>query len=62
LLAYASEARLIQKVYEVDPLVCPKCNSKMRIVSIIIDKEEIKKIIESIDKKNKSSPVMKKAS
>ena len=24
-------ARLIRKIYEVDPLVCPKCNGQMRI-------------------------------
>jgi len=25
-----SWAKLIQKVYEVDPLICPKCNTKMQ--------------------------------
>jgi len=25
-------ARLIRKIYEVDPLVCPKCNGPMRII------------------------------
>ena len=28
-------ARLIQKIYEVDPLVCPKCQGQMKIISII---------------------------
>jgi hypothetical protein len=28
-------ARLIQKIYEVHPLICPKCNGTMRIVSNI---------------------------
>ena len=28
-------ARLIQKIYEVDPLTCPKCRGIMRIISII---------------------------
>jgi hypothetical protein len=28
-------ARLIQKIYEVDPLVCPKCQGAMRIISSI---------------------------
>ena len=27
-------ARLIQKIYEVDPLVCPKCKGSMRIISL----------------------------
>ena len=28
-----SWARLIQKIYEVDPLICPKCRGTMRIIS-----------------------------
>ena len=27
-------ARLIQKIYEVDPLTCPKCHGKMKILSL----------------------------
>ena len=30
-------ARLIQKIYEVDPLVCHKCKRTMRIISFIED-------------------------
>ena len=25
-------ARFIQKIYEVDPLVCPKCSGKMKVI------------------------------
>ena len=32
-------ARLIQKIYEVDPLTCPKCSGKMKIISVIEDKD-----------------------
>jgi hypothetical protein len=38
-------ARLIQKIYEVDPLVCPKCQGQMKIISIIDDFEIINKIL-----------------
>ena len=38
-------ARLIQKIYEVDPLTCPKCHGRMRIISFIEDEEVIKKIL-----------------
>jgi hypothetical protein len=38
-------ARLIQKIYEVDPLICPKCQGLMRIISIIEDQEVINKIL-----------------
>ena len=32
-------ARLIQKIYEVDPLTCPKCQGRMRIIAFIEDGE-----------------------
>jgi hypothetical protein len=34
-------ARLIQKIYEVDPLTCPQCQGLMRIISIIEDPESV---------------------
>ena len=37
-------ARLIQKVYEVDPLICPTCGGKMKVVALIVDPFEVKKI------------------
>ena len=41
-----SWARLIQKVYEIDPLICPKCSLKMRIVAVITDPGECKHSLE----------------
>jgi len=41
-------ARLVQKVYEVDPLICPKCASEMRIVSFIQDPLVIRRILEHL--------------
>jgi hypothetical protein len=40
-----SWARLIQKIYEVDPLICPKCKGKMRIISSIEDPSVIRDIL-----------------
>jgi ribosomal protein S27E len=40
-----SWARLIQKIYEVDPLVCPKCRGTMRIISFIEDRQVIRAIL-----------------
>ncbi len=31
-------ARLIQKIYEVDPLTCPKCSGAMKVISVIEDR------------------------
>jgi len=38
-------AKLIKKIYEVDPLLCPKCKGTMRIISIIEDQEIIRTIL-----------------
>jgi len=40
-----SWARLIQKIYEVDPLICPKCQGPMRIISFIEELHIIEKIL-----------------
>lgn len=42
-------ARLIQKVYYVDPLLCPRCQGSMRIISFIESPETIKKILVHLD-------------
>ena len=41
-------ARLIQKIYEVDPLICPKCRGGMRIISFIEDPSVIRVILEHL--------------
>ena len=41
-------ARLIQKIYEVDSLTCPKCAGKMKTISMIEDEEVIKKILKHL--------------
>jgi len=41
-------ARLIQKIYEVDPLTCPKCSGKMKVISMIEDENVIKKILKHL--------------
>ena len=51
--------RLIAKIYEVDPLVCPKCGSEMKILAIITDYYEINKILKHLVKINKSPPGVK---
>ena len=38
-------ARLIQKIYEVDPLVCPACRGKMGVIAFIEEQEVIRKIL-----------------
>ena len=40
-----SWARLIKKVYEASPLVCPRCSGPMKILSLIGDAPAIEKIL-----------------
>jgi hypothetical protein len=42
-------ARLIQKIYEVDPLICPKCQGTMKIISIVDDFDIIEQILKHPD-------------
>ena len=42
-------ARLIQNIYEVDPLLCPKCGGKMRIIAFIEDYKVVKKILDYLE-------------
>jgi len=41
-------ARLIQKIYEVGPLTCPKCYGKMKVISVIEDEEVISKSLKHL--------------
>ena len=36
---------VIKKVYEADPLLCPKCSHEMRIVALIDDDKVIERIL-----------------
>ncbi|MFZ3106255.1 MAG: transposase [Candidatus Hydromicrobium sp.] len=41
-----SWARLIKKIYEVDPLICPKCGRLMRIIAFIEDYKVMRNILD----------------
>ena len=41
----SSWARLIKKVYEADPLVCPRCSGPLKIISLIGAGPVIEKIL-----------------
>jgi len=38
----------IRKIYETDPLTCPKCQGEMRIISFIDQLDVIKKILQHL--------------
>ena len=49
-------ARLIKKVYGVDPLICPKCQSEMRVMSVITDRTEVIRILRHLFKIGRAHP------
>jgi len=49
-------ARLLAKIYEVDPFVCPVCGSEMKVIAVIQNPEEIKKILAHLVKVGRAPP------
>jgi len=39
----------MQKIYEIDPITCPKCQGRMKVISFIQDPEIIKKIFKHLN-------------
>ena len=49
-------ARLLAKVYEVDPFVCPKCGAEMKVIAVIEGPEELERILRHLIKTGRSPP------
>lgn len=49
-------ARLLAKIYEIDLFVCPKCSSEMKVIAIIQDMAEIKRILNHLKKVGRAPP------
>ena len=49
-------ARFLAKVYEVDPMVCPKCGEDMKVIAVIEDPNELKRILRHLVKIGRSPP------
>ncbi len=48
---------MIKLIYETDPLLCPKCGSQMKIVSVIKDGAVIDKILDHLSYKFEVLPL-----
>jgi len=49
-------ARLLVKIYDIDPFVCSRCGSEMRVIAVIQDVAEIKKILKQLKKVGRAPP------
>jgi hypothetical protein len=41
-------AAMIRKVYEVDPMLCPKCGGQMKVIAFIMDYADVDRIIDHL--------------
>ena len=39
---------MIRRVYEVDPLVCPRCGAEMRVIAFITEPRVIRRILDHL--------------
>jgi hypothetical protein len=44
-------AELVYRIYEVDPLTCPRCGGKMKLLAFIIDPAVIRRILDHLEHK-----------
>ena len=51
-----SWARLLKKIFEVDPFLCPKCGGTMAVVAVIEDESELETLIEWSKKEEARAP------
>jgi hypothetical protein len=49
-----SWARLLRRILEVDPLLCPRCGAEMRIVAVITEPEVVDRILAHLDREAKA--------
>ena len=52
----ASWARLLRRIFEVDPLLCPACGSEMKIVSVIMEPDVIDAILRHLKRTGMRDP------
>ncbi len=50
-------AKLIARIYEVLPLVCPKCQEEMKIIAFIEDRPTIQKILNCLNEPTEPPPI-----
>jgi len=47
-----SWAKLIKRIYEVDPLVCPSCGSEMKVIAFITEHDVVDAILGHLERKD----------
>ena len=52
----ASWARLLKRIFEIDPLLCPRCGAEMAVISVITEPELIDQILRHLDNRGGDDP------
>ena len=52
----AARARLLAKVYEVDVLCCPRCGSPMKVLAVITDPQQVRRVLRHLIKIGAAPP------
>lgn len=60
--ARSAWARLLAKIYEVDPLRCTRCGSQMRVLAVITDPQQVLRILRHLIKTGAAPPGLDAAS
>jgi len=55
-------ARLIAKVYEVDPMLCPRCRSQMKLIAVITEPLHVLGVLRHLARTGKPPPSLDPAS
>jgi hypothetical protein len=56
-----SWARLLRRIFEVDPLLCPRCDVEMKIVSVLTEPSVVDRIVRHMVTTGKTSPFAERA-
>ena len=54
---YIPWADLLKRVFDVDALLCPRCSSRLRIISLIMEPAVVRRILRSLDLPSEPPPV-----
>ena len=53
----ASWARLVRRIYEVDPLLCPRCKGPLELLSVLVDPKVVDAILRHLERTTQPTSV-----
>jgi hypothetical protein len=56
-----SWVRLLRRIFEVDPLLCPRCEVQMRIVAVLTEPTVVDRIVRHVNRTGGTSPFAERA-